>query len=401
MVSIFSSLEIFEFWINYSSVYLIDTEGPIHSGPLRCMSGLHATTQTYLLTSTALIELDAQSAPVKLAYVNWRLISPFYEETPAGNLFGFTIGTESFYVDSEKSLNTWFEHLRKLCIVSTFEEDFIVIKEIGKGSTSTVYLIEEVTGKTKFAAKCISKQYVCEHSNALMNLVHEIKVLSRAQHFSIAKMYYIYETTSCIYLIMEYFPHGNLYQRIKKRKEFSEECCMNFAKNLLDVLAYMRSKSIVHRDLKPENIMMTSENDYDFKVIDFGLAYEGQGPCQDRCGSPGYIAPEILKLVSYNSKVDVFSAGVVLYIMLMGTHPFNDSTPEKILKKNEICKYLDRGMPSKLAKNFIKAMMNPDPEERPHAFQLYEYPWIFHKRGSISSAICSVSTKGGSVCLDV
>ena len=402
MVSIFSSLDISEFWMTYSFVYLLDTEGALFTGPLQCMSKSGKISHNYRLTPNAIIELDTQSSPVKLAYINWRIFSPFYEEAPSGNSYGFTIGSEAFYVDSEPTLNVWMGHLRALCIFSTFDEDFVVIKECGKGSTSTVYLVEEVTGRKQYAAKCITKQYLSEHSNAIVNLVHEIKVLSRIEHYCIASLHYIYETANCIYLITEYFPHGNLYQRIKKKKIFSEDSCVSFAKNLLDVLAYMHSRNIVHRDLKPENIMMTSENDYDFKLVDFGLAYEEQGPCQDRCGSPGYIAPEILKRGGYTSKVDIFSAGVILYIIVVGRHPFNDSTPEKILKKNEKCEYQIDGLASGFAKDFIKAMMSPNPAERPHAFQLYEYPWIFQKRrGSVCSIICSVSTKGGSVCLDV
>lgn len=402
MVSIFSAFDFSDYWVEYSISNFENIGETLYSGSLQSTAASTSSSLNYNLTPSCLIQLDSQNNPQRLSYINWKLLKAFTESTPEGEIYGFSLGSEDFYVASEELLNAWLFWLRKLCICSMFEEDFVVIKEVGKGSTCKVYLIEDLLTKKQFAAKCIEKMYISEHAHGMVNLIQEVKVLSSVHHSQIAELHYVYETDNCIYLVMEYFESGDFYTRIKEKKMLSEEDCLKFAVNLLEVLDYLHTNNIVHRDLKLENIMMTSKNDFDFKLVDFGLAYECTGFRQEKCGSPGYIAPEMLKRCKYNSKIDIFSAGVVLYTAIVGRHPFNASKSEKILKKNKDCIYKPENILGDLARDFITSMMNPEPSQRPTASQLFDYPWVSAKKKNSSNLLISTfSTRGGSVILDV
>ena len=144
---------------------------------------------------------------------------------------------------------------------------------------------------------------------------------------------------------------------------------------------------------------MTSENNFSFKLIDFGLAYLSPHPQSQRCGSPGYIAPEVLSREEYDSKVDIFSAGVVLFIISSGIHPFSASTPAKVLNVNIKCQVNTwhglRGM----MRDIVMSMMSKEPENRPTAADLLTHPFVYRsKRGSFSVNL--VSTLTGSIGLD-
>ena len=262
-------------------------------------------------------------------------------------------------------------------------------------------MVEDICSKITYAAKCIEKDYLINHKNGLGNLIQEIQVLSMIDHPCVVPLYFVYETRDCIYLIMEYFPKGDLYKRITQKKAFSEDVCIKFAVNLLETLDFLQSKNIVHRDLKLENIMMTSDNDYDFKIIDFGLSYESIGDRRDRCGSPGYIAPEMLNKSRYNHRVDIFSAGVILYILLIGVHPFNAKSSDEILKRNQSGKYKKiKKYISEAAKNFILSMMAANPDQRPQIAELLDHSWIYsQRRESVCTLAGLYSTYCGSVII--
>jgi serine/threonine protein kinase len=401
MVSIFSYVDSSKFWMKYSPAYDSCLSQTLYFGTLKRQKSGQWVKHIYQLTSTALIEMDDKGNPYKLAYPHWKLLDPFYEETSDGPNFGFRLGRKDFYAESSESLDRWIECLKKICIASTFEEDFAIIKEIGKGSSSTVYLVEDLETRKQHAAKCVNKSLLREKKSSFRNLIQEIKVLYELDHPNIVDLYYVYETSDCIYMIMEYFPQGDLYKRILQKKYFSEEDCVKFASALLDALDYMHSRHIVHRDLKLENIMMTGENDYGFKIIDFGLSYEGFEMQTERCGSPGYIAPEMLRKCKYNHRVDIFSAGVIMYIIVTGQHPFNASSASKILSKNMKCKVKDHFMLKDRAKEFVMNLLQPLPQNRPDAMCFLDHPWISNlKKLSVCNVIATFSTRVSSVVIE-
>mmetsp|Transcript_32030 Transcript_32030/g.31739 ORF Transcript_32030/g.31739 Transcript_32030/m.31739 type:complete len:264 (-) Transcript_32030:151-942(-) len=263
--------------------------------------------------------------------------------------------------------------------MTDFENDFTVIKELGNGAFGTVYLAENNDTSEMFAVKCISKHNITANHVNLANLMNEIKLIKKLDHPNIVKLHYVYESSTHIYLVIDYLEGGDLLSRIIKRKVYNEKTAAKFAEKLLDVLNYLSSLDIVHRDLKLENILLVSEeNDYDFKLADFGLATNVTEGLHLRCGSPGYIAPEILRKCNYGTKVDVFSAGIILYILLCGKMPFPGNSIQDILLRNRDCKISFSRESwknvSKLATALVLRLTEPTANFRPSAKEALSDP---------------------------
>lgn len=397
MESVFDSLGKFKFWSKDESSLLALTSNCTKKVSLIRKKGPNSVRKSYGISKNALIELDDSDQGVKYTCLDFKLLEPFVEEAGNISVFGFKLGTKDFFVDSSLVLDSIIEEFRGSCVLTEFEEDFAVIKLLGKGSSSQVYLVQELLTCRDFAAKCINKKKLTETPNLFRNLIQEIRVLRQVDHPSIVKLFYVYETQYCIYLVLEYSPYGDLYKRILQKKTFDEKDSMRFARNLLEVLEYLHSKSIVHRDIKLENIVMSSENDYAFKLIDFGLSYCYEQHNSEKCGSPGYIAPEVLEGFPYNHKIDVFGAGVLVYITLTGNHPFNASNNEKIIHNNQNCLYKPEALKG-LARDFVTKMLVKDPEERYEIWQLLDHPWLYGcRRSSVCTLLASSSTGLGSI----
>jgi len=142
--------------------------------------------------------------------------------------------------------------------------------------------------------------------------------MRKLEHDSVIRLFNIYESDNHIYLVLELLNGGELFDRISEKGQYNENDASILMKKLLSALNFMHSKGIMHRDIKPENLILKdSENDWDVKIADFGLSQflHSTEYLFIRCGTPGYVAPEILADEKYDEKVDVFSAGVILYIL--------------------------------------------------------------------------------------
>jgi len=208
-------------------------------------------------------------------------------------------------------------------------------------------------------------------------------VLRAVDHENIIKLYEVYESDRYIHLIFEYLEGGELFERIKDKGLYSEKDAMMVMKNFLAALEYIHSRGIVHRDLKPENLILASKgNDYNLKIADFGLAsfISVTDLLYLRCGSPGYVAPELLEDKGYNTKADVFSAGVILYVLLTGRPAFPGTNIHEILMKNKRCdvqlppRYWDRI--SQEAKDLVQKMLIKDPKHRISARDALQHKWF-------------------------
>mmetsp|Transcript_10557 Transcript_10557/g.29836 ORF Transcript_10557/g.29836 Transcript_10557/m.29836 type:complete len:371 (-) Transcript_10557:1262-2374(-) len=237
-------------------------------------------------------------------------------------------------------------------------------------------------------------------TNELRAFLNECDILSEIEHANVPILHGVYECSRKYTMIMEYASGGELFERIQSQGSFNEEAAANITRQLLSVLQYIHDKNIAHRDLKPENILFADcERDLaksTVKLIDFGFAKRmaqgssaseasrpkpTQSSFQTRLGSPNYVAPEILtSKIGYGVEVDVWSLGVILYIMLCGYFPFYHEN------ERELYRQIRKGsfdMPSEdwshvsdAAKDLVNSMLKTDPRLRASAADCLRHPWI-------------------------
>ena len=243
-------------------------------------------------------------------------------------------------------------------------KDFICLAQLGKGSFGQVYLVEKINTKEKFAMKVLNKEKILGQ-NLLKYAIAERNILSNNNHPFIVKLNYSFQTSSKLFLIIEYCPNSDLSKHLIKEKRFIESRAKFYICELILALEYLHKKDIIFRDLKPSNILL--DKDGHIKLIDFGLSKEGVNDdfnAKSFCGSIGYFAPEILLKQGYGKSVDWYSLGIIFYEMLFGTIPrftFNKEEIIKNLKKVEI------NIPnfiSKEAAELIKKLLDKNPNER-------------------------------------
>ena len=345
----------------------------ILSQPLAFSYG-NAPVKSYDVKLTAsYLHFTSDEGILIVAKIKWCLVKAFYDEVfDKSKRFGFLItdcdSEFEFFTLDVASLDLWITYLSGVTIMNNFEENYAVIKTIDSGEFGTVFLCEEVCTHSPFAVKKINKSLLLEKTS-LNQVFNEITILKKLNHPLVIKLYTVFEDEDSVSLLTDYIPYGNLYQRIIKRKKFSEDEVMVLARNLYEVIAMLSKHRIIHRDIKLENILMTSDScDFEFKLADFGLACFTDRYHKTCSGSPGYMAPEILRQKGYSVKADVFSAGVVIYILLAGGSPFKASTREQIIEKNMICniRYDTKALHkvSFLAVGFLKVVLDPEPAER-------------------------------------
>ena len=159
-----------------------------------------------------------------------------------------------------------------------------------------------------------------------MALQLEVEILSHLDHPNVVKLFEIYDEGDVLYLVMELMEGGELFDRIVEKESYSEMEAAETIKPIIDSIRYCHENGIIHRDLKPENLLyMTTEQNSIIKISDFGLARFVQNElATTACGTPGYVAPEIVGGKGYGKEVDYWSIGIILYIMLCGFPPFYD-----------------------------------------------------------------------------
>ena len=320
----------------------------------------------------------------KVTEIKWAIIESFYEENLGSCLFGFRVikpeGKEDFFTTSEKVLERWLEILAGICLMTGFEHDFLVVKKIDSGKFGDICLCQVLDSGEEYAVKVIKKENL-ESLEQVKFLRGEIKALRRLDHPLCVKLFRVYEEDNCIMLVMEYVLHGSLLSRIQKCKKFTEPDVAVIASRLIAALCHLNQNSIIHRDLKPDNILMTSStNNYDIKIADFGLASCSLKPQNTICGSPGFMAPEMLQGQYYNEKFDIFSVGVICYTLLTGKFPFASKSVKEVLEKNRNCELKFEKKVWKdysgIALNFVQGLLDKDKLRRPSAEMALGHPWL-------------------------
>ncbi len=303
------------------------------------------------------------------------------------NYYSFTIifpkKTKTFYLEKKEDYETWISKLKSSINFTNINETYDIQEQIGKGKFAIVYKgIHKLTGRT-VAIKILNKKDMTIIDLELVKT--EMDVLKICQHPNIIKLYDIHENEENIYLIMEYCQGSDLFTYIEKRGyKLNEKRACEIIHKLCAAVYYLHSYGIVHRDLKPENIIMTDNTDNaDIRLLDFGLS-KILGPtekCSEPFGTISYVAPEVLKQKYYGREVDIWSIGIITYLLLCGCLPFDDEKSEKEIARQTIedpVPYYPRLWKklSEDAKNFVEGCLKKNPLERMNIKDVLEHNWI-------------------------
>ena len=268
---------------------------------------------------------------------------------------------------------------------------------IGQGAFGKVNLgLNVLTGRV-VAIKSFNKKSLDSPNNENMKkIIYETNLMRKLNHPNITKILEMFEDEKYILIIMEYINGGNLFSFVKKRRKLSEKISKFLFKQIILGINHIHSQNIVHRDIKLENILIDINNT--IKICDFGIGRILSSPDEllyDQCGTPMYMAPEILtcsKEKGYKPfPVDIWSAGIALYIMLSGTLPFNikvkldsliDANNKHKMKNIALKKAIVNDEPKKIenisdnARNLLHGLLNKDPNKRLTCDEILRHPWI-------------------------
>ncbi|KAM6216117.1 serine/threonine-protein kinase H2 [Rhynchocyon petersi] len=252
---------------------------------------------------------------------------------------------------------------------------------IGRGSFSKVVRVEQKVTKKPFAIKVLETK--AREGREACDA--ELSVLRRVSHRYIVQLTEVFEARDCVYMVMELATGGELFDRLITQKSFTEKDAVRILRMVADGVRYLHTLRITHRDLKPENLLYYHPGaESKILITDFGLANSGNKSgdwtMRTLCGTPEYIAPEILLRKPYTSAVDMWALGVITYVLLSGFLPFDDESHTRLYRKILSGKYYYRGEPwpnvSHLAKDFIDKLLHLDASHRMSAGQVLDHPWV-------------------------
>lgn len=255
-----------------------------------------------------------------------------------------------------------------------------VMEVIGRGAFSEVHKAKDKASGRLVAIKVIDKKSLKGKEEALKN---EIAVLKTAKHPNIVLLEEEYSDKNKVYLVLELVTGGELFDRIVEKGMYTEKDASELVQQILTAVDYLHKSDIVHRDLKPENLLYYSPaEDSKIMISDFGLSRMGENVDElaTACGTPGYVAPEVLRRQKYGKPVDCWSIGVISYILLCGYPPFYDENDAKLYKQIMKGEY-EFDSPywddiSVSAKEFITHLLQIDPSKRYSCEQALAHPWI-------------------------
>lgn len=262
----------------------------------------------------------------------------------------------------------------------SFQEVYRIGKSLGSGAFGEVRKVIHRDTNEARAAKIFRKDLALSEASK-QKLMEEINILRSLDHPNIIRIYEFFEDSKRFYIVMEQCNGGELFEEILKRQSFGESMAATILHQLLSAIAYLHGKSIAHRDLKPENILLEERgNVMNIKLIDFGTALkiEKGGSIRGAIGTAYYIAPEVL-MGSYNHKCDLWSCGVIIFILLAGYPPFDGSNDEEILSKVKKCSFSFKNQAwksiSQEAKDLITLLLSPA-SSRISAEEALKHPWL-------------------------
>lgn len=275
-------------------------------------------------------------------------------------------------------------------------------KMIGEGSYGQVVMGEDKATKAIRAVKAIDVKKISDPKR----FQDEIVIQQSLDHPNIVKLFEVFKDAKRVYLVMELCTGGELFDRIVEEAEkhegsaFGEPQTATYMQQIMGAMQYMHSHNFAHRDIKPENFLMQNKGaDAVIKVIDFGLAKKfvpGGDPMRTKAGTPYYVAPQVLGSEGYDEKCDIWSCGVIAYILLCGYPPFYGDKDDEILRrvKSGVFEFPspDWDNNTKACKDLITQMLTLDASRRPTAEALLDHPWLKSKAADAGSVAPAMAT---------
>jgi len=260
-------------------------------------------------------------------------------------------------------------------------KDYESLGVIGEGATAIVYAAHSKITKQKYAIKCIRFQYSLNTKKTGNQVFqNEVDILKSLDHPNVAVLKDYFTGPQHHYLVIEFAEGGDLMDDLQKRGRYSEEHARPFVTEIMQAVRYCHDKNIVHRDLKPENILIDKFGSA--KLVDFGLSKKIEKPdsLTTRCGTLLYMAPEISDNDSHGKAVDIWSSGIIIFILLSGYHPFQHERKDesrKLIKKGRLYLHPSRWDGVSLeAITLVHEMICVCPKHRITASESLKSPWL-------------------------
>ncbi|CAO2182836.1 unnamed protein product [Urochloa humidicola] len=254
---------------------------------------------------------------------------------------------------------------------------------LGRGNFAKVYKAHKVATGEAVAIKVFNKDAV-RRSGMSEKVKTEVDVMRRVRHPNVVRLHEVMATRSRIYFVMEYAAGGELFARLAQSPRLPEPVARRYFQQLVTAVEFCHSRGVYHRDLKPENLLLDARGD--LKVSDFGLSALRQQQQQDAgdnvllhtaCGTPAYVAPEVLLKRGYDgAKADIWSCGVILFVLMAGYLPFNDTNLVLLYRKITQSNYMCPPWFSVDARKLLARMLDPNPRTRITMSKITAHPWF-------------------------
>jgi len=264
-------------------------------------------------------------------------------------------------------------------------------RKLGQGSFGVVFELNNKDTDQRFAIKIISKEKA--GSKSAISFENEVLIMKSVTHQNLIKLEEVYETKKKLYLITELCEAGELAKWIKKQGHVPEHISKIIMRQIVDAISYLHKNDIVHRDLKLENILIkefdTNSETFYIKITDFGLSSQREtagteSMFEDYCGTPLYMAPEIIENLPYSQLCDVWALGIIMFILLTSHSPFSAESESRLreqIKRAEIDKLSNSYIKlSPEAKHCLQRMIKVNPAHRITSSELFEHPWFLDKK---------------------
>ncbi|KAJ6621386.1 kinase-like domain-containing protein [Mycena sp. CBHHK59/15] len=251
---------------------------------------------------------------------------------------------------------------------------------IARNSKTGQYAAIKIVSKTVLDSTTSLNRLVDDTEHSQLSLEREIVVMKLIDHPNILRLYDVWETSTELYLILEYVKGGELFEYLCTKGKLSTEEALGYFQQIIAAIDYCHHFNIAHRDLKPENILL--DEDFNVKIADFGMAaWQANGMLRTSCGSPHYAAPEIVSAKAYNgSAADIWSCGVILHALLAGRLPFDDEDLGVLLEKVKVGIFDMPGDIDPLAQDLIRKMLTTKVEDRITMLDVLAHPFYTSKR---------------------